>query len=74
MSGGAGSLTSGTSPVGTDPQYTCEDWVSRLFAKKLGLISREYRLRHLPRWATLDERPHLPPLGYMAISEAILKT
>ena len=29
---------------------------------------------HLPRWATGDERPHLPLPGYMAISEVILKT
>ena len=31
-------------------------------------------MRHLPRWATRDERPHLPPPGYMAIGEAIFKT
>ena len=48
--------------------------VSRLSAKKLGFISRECRLEHLPHWATRDERPHLPPPSYMAISEAILKT
>ena len=39
-----------------------------------GQVSREYRLGYLPRWATGDERMHLPPPGYMAISEVILKT
>ena len=40
----------------------------------MGQISREYRLGYLPHWASGDERLHLPPPGYMAISEAILKT
>ena len=53
---------------------TCKDYVSRLSAKKMGNISQEYRLRYLPHWATGDERPHLPPPGYMAISEVILNT
>ena len=39
----------------------------------MGQISHKYRLRYLPSWVAEDERPHLPPLGYMAISETILK-
>ena len=40
----------------------------------MGQISWEYRLGYLPHWAIGDERPHLPPPSYMAISKAILKT
>ena len=41
--------------------------------KRLGFISREYRLGHLARWAAGNERPHLPPRSYMTFSETILK-
>ena len=70
-SGVAGPSTSGAPLANTGAQYGCEDWVSRFSTKKIGQISQEYRLGYLPRWVTGDERPHLPPLGYMAISEAI---
>ena len=73
-SGGAGPSTRGTLPTDASSQYACKDLVSRLSAKKLGFILREYKLGYLPCWATRDERPHLPPPGYMAISEGILKT
>ena len=72
--GGAGPLTSRESPADAGFQYACKDWVFRLSAKKLRFISREYRLGHLPSWATGDERPHPSLPCYMAISEAILKT
>ena len=58
----------------SDFQYICENWVSGLSTKKLGFISREYRLGHLARWTAGNERLHLPPRDYMTFSEAILKT
>ena len=57
----------------SDSQYICEDWISGLSNKKLGFISREYRLGHLAHWAAGNERPHHPPRGYMTFSEMILK-
>ena len=66
-SGGASPSTSGMLPAGAGAQYACEDWVSRLSAKKMGQISREYRLGYLLHWVAGDERPHLPPPSYMAI-------
>ena len=36
-------------------------------------MAREYRLGDLVRWPKSDERSHLPPVSFMAISEEILK-
>ena len=73
-SGGARPSTSRAPPTDSDSKYICKDWVSGLSTKKLGFISREYRLGHLARWAAGNERPQLPPRDYMTFSEAILKT
>ena len=72
-SGGAGPSTSGAPPMDSDFQYVCEDWVFGLSTKKLGFVSWEYKLVHLAHWAAGNERPHLPPHGYMTFSEASLK-
>ena len=50
-SGGAEPSTSGALPTGPDLRYICEDWVSDLSNKKLGFISREFRLGNSARWA-----------------------
>ena len=36
-------------------------------------MAREYKIEGLARWPKPNERLHLPPVGFMAISEAILK-
>ena len=36
-------------------------------------VACEYRLEGLACWPKLDEIPHLPLVGFMAISEVILK-
>ena len=38
MYGGAGPSTSGAPLADAGAQYTCEDWVSRLSANKMGQI------------------------------------
>ena len=47
--------------------------MSRISIEKMDSVAREYKLGGLARWPKPDERPHLPPVGFMAISEAILK-
>ena len=36
-------------------------------------LASEYRVGGLARWPKSDERPHLPPRGFMATSKVILK-
>ena len=36
-------------------------------------VARKYRSGDLARWPKSDERLHLPPIGFMAISEMTLK-
>ena len=57
----------------SDSRYICKDWISGLSNKKLGLISHEFMLGNSTRRAAKNERPHLPPQGYMTFSDAILK-
>ena len=71
---GAGASTSGAPSTGPDSRYIYNDWVSDLSNKKLGFISCEFKLGNLARWVVENERPLLPPPGYMTFSEAILKT
>ena len=47
--------------------------MSQISVGKLKSIAREYRLGDIACWPSLNDRPHLPPTGYMAFSEVILK-
>ena len=71
--GDAGSLTSGTAPSTSGPRYACKDWVLLIYIGKLKSIAREYRLWEIGLLHNPNERPHLPHVGYMAFSKAILK-
>ena len=71
--GDAGPLTNGAASRDIGPPYVREDWVSRISIEKLASVAREYMLRNLARWPKSNKRSHLPFIGFMAISEAILK-
>ena len=45
-------------------------WISN---GKMGAITREYKVGNLAGWPNPNKRQHLPPVGFMAFSEAILK-
>ena len=47
--------------------------MSRISIENMAFVAHEYRLGGLACWPKSDERLHLPPLGFMAISEVILK-
>ena len=47
--------------------------VSQISIEKMAAVAREYKLGGLARWPKSDEKLHLPLIGFMAISEAILK-
>ena len=49
------------------------DWVSQISMKKLKLIACQYRLREEIHQPSPTDRPHLPPPGFMAFSEAIMR-
>ena len=72
-SGGAKPSTIGALSTDPNSRYIYEDWVFGLLSKKLGFISREFRLGNLASWAAENEISHLPPHHYMAFNEAILK-
>ena len=47
--------------------------MSQIYIEKMASMAREYRLGGLAHWPKLDEKPHLPYVGFMAISKAISK-
>ena len=71
--GDASHSTSGAASRDLGPRYVCEDWVSRISIEKMASMAREYMLEGLICWPKSNERPHLPLVGFMAISKAILK-
>ena len=48
-SGGAKTSTIGALSTNPNSRYICKDWVSSLLSKKLGFISREFRLGNSAR-------------------------